>query len=112
MDLKIQKWQAPEEEKFEALALTLTGKIELGLEEGKREVTTQELERSLELYCDAVRSAGVLSQVQLIVSDGTDDKVFRSVLGVLAKDFQGSVYLDVQKKVNGEKAIEPVKRSN
>ncbi len=112
MNLKLQKWQAPEVVKIEPLAVTLTGKIELGLEEDRRAVTTQELERNLELYCDAARSAGVLSQVQLVVSDDTDDKIFRSALGCLSKYFQGAVYLDAQKKQDGEKATEPGKPAN
>lgn len=92
--ITVEKWQPPKKETIEALVLTLTDKIEIGLEGAKQQVSPEELKRDLKLYCDAAMSAGSQTRVRLIVSDDTDDKVFRSVLEPLVEAFQNTVYLD------------------
>jgi hypothetical protein len=78
-----------------------------GAEEARKEQSPQELMRTVELYCDAARSAGVQSRVQMSVSDKTDDKILRTTLSVLADSEIRAVYLDGAEKEPGEKMPKP-----
>jgi hypothetical protein len=93
IDLTVRMWP-PGEVESEPLRLILSDKIVLGVEEGRKELTPQELKRNLEVYCDAAMAAQTQSHVRMSVRNDTDDKLFRTTLTALAEEHLGVVYLD------------------
>jgi len=89
IDLTVRMWP-PAEVESEPLWLILSDKIE----EGRKELTPQELKRNLEVYCDAAMAAQTQSHVRISVRNDTDDKLFRTTLTALAEEHLGVVYLD------------------
>lgn len=93
IDIAVRKWLPRDGAEVEPLELRLSDKIILGVGEGTRERTPQELARDLNMYTTAAMAANAAPRVRLHVTSNTDDRVFRATLNALADESFAVAYL-------------------
>lgn len=102
LNFTVRKWPPRDASEIEPLEIEVTNKIVLGVGEGRREVTPQELERNLDMYGQAAMAAEARADVRMRIHEGADDKVFRSALNALAQEgLICRVYLNIERQGGG-----------
>lgn len=97
-DIVVNTWSPKAGSEIDPLVLTVTDKMLLGTDDGKKEQTPQELKWALRQYRSAAKTTGVVARVKMHVAEDADDRVFRAALNALADEDFRVVFLAREKE--------------